>query len=96
MRAVSIVIPAHNAAATIATTLASLSSEAEVIGQILLIDDASTDDTADVARQATAQLSLPLRVLPAVCGDAGAARNVALAQALHPWVYLIDADDLHL
>ncbi|TPK80057.1 glycosyltransferase family A protein [Mesorhizobium sp. B2-4-17] len=96
MRAVSIVIPAHNAAATIATTLASLSSEAEVIGQILLVDDASTDDTADVARQAAAQLSVPLRVLPAVCGDAGAARNVALAQALHPWVYLIDADDLHL
>ncbi|WP_246676805.1 MULTISPECIES: glycosyltransferase [unclassified Mesorhizobium] len=55
MRAVCIVIPAHNAAATIATTLASLSSEAEVIGQILLVDDASTDDTADVARQAAAQ-----------------------------------------
>ncbi|GLQ77007.1 hypothetical protein GCM10007881_05230 [Mesorhizobium huakuii] len=96
MKAVSVVIPAHNAAATIATTLASLAGEAEVIGEVLLVDDASIDNTADVARQAAAQLALPLRVLPAECRDAGAARNVALAQVLHPWVYLIDADDLHL
>ncbi|AEH86522.1 MULTISPECIES: glycosyltransferase family A protein [Mesorhizobium] len=96
MKAVSVVIPAHNASATIGTTLASLRGEAEVIGEILLVDDASTDDTAAVARRAAAQLSLPLRVLPADCRDAGGARNGALAQALHPWVYLIDADDLHL
>ncbi|MBZ9794889.1 glycosyltransferase family 2 protein [Mesorhizobium sp. ES1-4] len=96
MKAVSVLIPAHNAAASIATTLTSLASEAEVIGEVLVVDDASTDDTADVARRAAAQLSLPLRVLPAACRDAGGARNVALAEARHPWVYLIDADDLHL
>ncbi|WP_246686925.1 glycosyltransferase [Mesorhizobium sp. B2-4-19] len=50
----------------------------------------------DEATSQTSQLALPLRVLPAECRDAGGARNVALAQALHPWVYLIDADDLHL
>ncbi|QKD02141.1 glycosyltransferase family 2 protein [Mesorhizobium loti R88b] len=96
MKAVSVVIPAHNAAKTIASTLASLASEAGVIGEILLVDDASSDGTAAVAMQAAAKLSLPLRVLPANCRDAGGARNVALAQVLHPWVYLIDADDLHL
>lgn len=96
MRAVSVVIPAYNAATTIAATLASLRSEAAVIGEILLVDDASTDSTVAAARRAAAQLSLPLRVLPADCHDAGGARNVALAQALYPWVYLIDADDLHL
>ncbi|TIN28365.1 MAG: glycosyltransferase [Mesorhizobium sp.] len=96
MRAISVVIPAHNAAATIAATLASLRSEAEIIGEILLVDDGSTDGTANVAQQAAVQLSLPLRVLPASCRDAGGARNVALAEAVHPWVYLIDADDVHL
>ncbi|WP_214472099.1 glycosyltransferase family 2 protein [Mesorhizobium sp. dw_380] len=96
MKAVSVIIPAHNAATTIATTLASLGSEAEIIGEVLLVDDASTDGTAAVARQAARELSLPLRVLPASCRDAGGARNVALAQALHPFVYLIDADDMHL
>ena len=96
LKAVSVVIPAHNAAKTIATTLASLASEAGIIGEILLVDDASIDGTAAAALQAAAKLSLPLRVLPANCRDAGGARNIALAQVLYPWVYLIDADDLHL
>jgi glycosyltransferase involved in cell wall biosynthesis len=96
LRAVSVVIPAYNAATTIATTLASLRSEAEVIGEVLLVDDASTDGTAAVAQQAAVQLSLPLRVLTASCSDAGGARNVALAEVIHHWIYLIDADDLHL
>jgi glycosyltransferase involved in cell wall biosynthesis len=96
LRAVSVVIPAYNAATTIAATLASLRSETEVIGEVLLVDDASTDGTATVAQQTAVQLSLPLRVLPSSCRDAGGARNVALAQAHHPWVYLVDADDLHL
>lgn len=96
LKTVSVVIPAHNAAATIAKTLASLGGEAGFIGEILLVDDQSTDGTADAARQAAARSSLPLRVLPANCRDAGGARNLALDEAIHPWVYLIDADDLHL
>jgi glycosyltransferase involved in cell wall biosynthesis len=96
LRAISVVIPAYNAAATIAETLASLRSEVEAIGEILLVDDASTDGTVAVALRAAAQLSLPLRMLRARCRDAGGARNVALAEVVSPWVYLIDADDLHL
>ncbi|UVK40818.1 glycosyltransferase family 2 protein [Mesorhizobium sp. AR10] len=96
MKAVSVVIPAHNAAATIAGTLASLRSEVEVIGEVLLVDDSSSDGTAAVAQDAASQLSLPLRVLKGTCRDAGGARNLALAQASCPWIYMIDADDLHL
>ncbi|MBZ9988103.1 glycosyltransferase [Mesorhizobium sp. BH1-1-5] len=46
MTAISIIIPAHNAAATIADTLTTLRSEAEVIGEVILVDDCSTDGTA--------------------------------------------------
>jgi len=52
LKAVSVVIPAHNAAATIAATLASLRSEADLIGEVLLVDDSSSDGTAAVARDA--------------------------------------------
>jgi glycosyltransferase involved in cell wall biosynthesis len=96
MKCVSVVIPARNAAATIAGTLSSLHSEADLIGEVLLVDDASCDGTVDAARQAAAQLRLPLRVLRASFGNAGEARNMALAEAVSPWIYLLDADDLHL
>ncbi|MES0040175.1 glycosyltransferase family 2 protein [Mesorhizobium sp. M0091] len=96
MTAISVIIPAHNAAATIAATLASLRSEAEVIGEVLLVGDSSSDGTAEAALNAATQFSLPLRVLKSSCRDAGGSRNVALAQAQCSWIYLIDADDLHL
>lgn len=96
MKAVSVIIPAHNAAATITNTLASLRSEAAVIGEVLLVDDLSSDGTASVAQGAASRFGLPLRVIPSSCGDAGGARNVALAQAACPWIYMIDADDVHL
>jgi len=96
LKAVSIVIPAHDAAATIAGTLASLRAEMKIIGEILLVDDSSSDGTATVAQDAAARLGLPLRVLPANCRDAGAARNLGLAEARCPWIYMIDADDLHI
>jgi len=43
LTAVSVIVPAHNAATTIARTLASLASETEVIGEVLLVDDSSSD-----------------------------------------------------
>ena len=96
MRAVSVIIPAHNAAATVADTLASLASETEIIGEVLLVDDSSTDATSAVAMKAASRLELPLRVIQSNCRDAGGSRNLALEEVRFPWIYLIDADDLHL
>jgi dolichol-phosphate mannosyltransferase len=48
-----VVIPAHNEAGSIAATVADISAalhEAEVDYQIMLVDDASSDDTAAVVR----------------------------------------------
>lgn len=96
LEAISVIIPAHDAARTIVRTLASLASEKAVIGEVLLVDDSSSDDTAAVAVEAALRLALPLRVIKSNCRDAGGSRNLALEQARFPWIYMIDADDLHL
>lgn len=96
LTSVSIIIPAHNASATVADTLATLRSEAEIIGEVILVDDSSTDNTAAVAADAASRLALPFRIIRSNCRDAGGSRNLALAEARFPWIYMIDADDLHI
>jgi hypothetical protein len=48
---VSVIMPAHNGAYMISSALASLASEAEVIGKIIVDDDNSTDGTGASRRR---------------------------------------------
>ncbi len=90
---ISVVIPARNAAGTIAATLASLVGDIALIGEILLIDDGSDDGTGRVATQAASLHALPLTITAGRFGGAGAARNAGLAQARGKHVFYLDADD---
>ena len=96
MSLVSVVIPARNAATTIGRTLASLTEDAESIGEIIVVDDASTDLTADRARQIGQQLGLPVNVHKVSFSSAGASRNHGIQNAKFPFLYFIDADDVLL
>ena len=92
---VSVVIPAHNSAGSIAGTLTSLTSDSEFIQEVIVVDDSSTDDTGAVAQRTAEKLGLPVRVIRTECRDAGSARNVGLGQASARWIYFLDADDQH-
>lgn len=94
MSAVSVIIPARNASATIAATLRSLQSDTRHILEILLIDDGSTDQTVRMARDTAEKSGLPLTVHTVSAGSAGAARNAGLNNARGTFGYFIDADDL--
>lgn len=83
----SIVIPAHNAATDLRACLDSLKGHVPVSHEIIVIDDASTDDTAQVARLSGVRLfQKSAKSGPASC------RNWGVHEALGQWVFFIDAD----
>lgn len=90
---VSVVIPTHNAAATIATLLRSLIPDRNLIREILLVDDKSEDATAEIAKDLAQRHDLPLLVFPVSFGSAGAARNFGLTRAGGDFLFFIDGDD---
>ncbi len=90
---VSVIVPAFNAAATLPSALASLQAQSYRDLEILVVDDASGDDTAAVA-EALAVADPRLRVLRLQSNrGAYAARNAGLAAAKGQFVTVHDADD---
>src|SRR6266508_2215098 len=76
------VVPTRNEAANIGECVRGLTSA----GEVIVVDNASTDGTAELARQAGARvLGHP--------GPGTAQRNAGIAAAAHEWVFTLDADE---
>ncbi len=90
---VSVIVPAYNAADTIETALRSLAEQSWTNLEVLIVDDASTDDTLAEAQRFAAS-DPRFRVL-AQRSNAGsyAGRNAALAQSKGDYITLLDGDD---
>ena len=88
---VSVVVPAFNAANTIAETLHSISRQTYPALEIVVIDDGSSDATADIAwRHGDPRL----RVVGKSNGGVACARNAGIRNTKGEFVAFIDADDL--
>lgn len=90
---VSVVIAAWNAAAFIDTAIDSALSQEGVTLEVIVADDASTDETVEwVGRRAATDPRL--RVLSTtVNGGPSVARNRAIAAARGEWIAILDSDD---
>ncbi len=90
---VSVVIAAYNRADTLPAAIESVRAQTRADWEIVVGDDASTDDTPRVLRALAAREPRCRWVrLPRNRG-AGAARNAAIRLARGPWVAILDADD---
>jgi glycosyltransferase involved in cell wall biosynthesis len=90
---VSVIIPAHDAAATVGAALDSVAAQSYPEWEIVVCDDGSSDATADVA---AAHPAAPRLVRHERAHGPAAARNAALEQAGGELVALLDADDAWL
>jgi len=92
---ISVIIPAFNEANYITETLNRLAaaeqrfkSVADSVVQILVVDNASTDRTAEIARQAGATIIYESE------HNIARVRNAGAAKALHDFLVFLDADTL--
>jgi len=92
---VCVIIAAYNAAATLRKAIGSALAQ-QSAGQVIVVDDASTDDTVQIARSADDGTGrLHVIALPKNMGPA-AARNVALDDTRLSFVCVLDSDDFML
>lgn len=87
---VSVVVPARNESAHIEKCLASIQAQEHRDLEILVVDGASTDDTADVVRR-IARTDPRVRLLHNPDGLIPISLNIALAAATAPWLVRVDA-----
>jgi glycosyltransferase involved in cell wall biosynthesis len=90
--AVSVVIPAHNASATLAVQLDALTRQTAEFGwEVIVVDNGSTDETSAIARSYADRLVV--RVVSCTQPGANAARNVGGSVARGSLLLYCDADD---
>jgi hypothetical protein len=89
---VSVIIPAKNAAGTIGETLRSLVAQTFGGWEAIVVDDGSTDETADVV-STFASNDPRVRLVREPHRGESAARNQAIGLAVFDWLYFLDADD---
>jgi hypothetical protein len=90
---VTVVVPCYNGAATLGATLASATSQTHENLEVIVVDDGSTDRTAEIARAAAAQ-DARIRLIRVPNGGVARARNVGAAEGRGAWIAPLDQDDL--
>ncbi len=86
---ISFIVPAHNEEACLGRTLRAIQQSARIIGQpfeIIVVDDASTDATAEIGRQHQA------RVVSVNHRQIAATRNSGARACSGEWLFFVDAD----
>jgi glycosyltransferase involved in cell wall biosynthesis len=90
---VSVVVPAYNSEAYIEECLRSLFAQTLEPLEIVVVDDGSTDRTAEIVRSLAVPPGKRLRLLHKANGGLSSARNFGIAAAAGRWIGLVDSDD---
>ena len=87
---ISVIIPLYNKEREIEGTVRSVLAQSRLPEEIVVVDDGSTDRSAEIVRKIASPL---VRLIPQTNAGECAARNRAIAEARSEYVALLDADD---
>jgi N-acetylglucosaminyltransferase len=87
-RSVTVIVPAHDEEEGLPATLESVLGQTVPPEQVIVVDDASSDGTGDVARSYCVQVLRP----PQNLGSKARAQNYALPHCTSELVLAVDAD----
>jgi glycosyltransferase involved in cell wall biosynthesis len=90
---VSVIMPAYNVSAYIGEAISTVRAQTLADFELLIVDDGSTDDTADIVRRFAA-VDDRITLLQQENRGLAAARNTALRNARSGFMALLDSDDL--
>lgn len=90
---VSVITPAWNAASFLGETIHSVINQTYTDWEMIVVDDGSTDNTAEVV-QALAATDNRIKYIHQINGKQGKARNTAIAAATGKYLAFLDADDV--
>src|SRR5581483_11313948 len=94
---VSIIMPVYNAAAYVGSAIASALSQTGVSLELIVVDDGSTDASAEAVRAAAAgDDRVRLIQLERNTGMPGIVRNAGAKVARGEYLAFLDADDVYL
>ena len=97
MTTISVIVPAFNAAHTLAETLASARAKTQQPIEIIVVNDGSTDSTESTAIEAATVVPhawAPVRLINQPNQGVAAAMNQGISAARGDWIAVLDADDL--
>ena len=88
-QSVSVIIPTHNRIRTLPRALDSVLAQTRTVDEIIVVDDGSTDSTADLVLDNYPEVTLLQQPNLGV----SAARNHGIREATSDWIALLDSDD---
>jgi len=90
---VSVVIPTYNRAELIIRAIRSVQVQTHPVAEIIIIDDASTDNTESVIKEIVADDPRVVYLRHDKTKGAQAARNTGIRRANSEWIAFLDSDD---
>ena len=91
---VTVVVITYNDAEHVATAVRSALDQGAAVGEVVVVDDCSTDGTAGVLAELAADERVRVLTRMRNSGGCGTPRNDGLAAASTPYVMFLDSDDV--